>query len=411
MGEDVAATAPLAGVRVVDFTRHMAGPYATQTLADYGADVVKVEALPRGDGSRKTGTVYYGEESGLFLMWNRGKRSVALDLHSEACLPVVDRLVADADVVIENFRPGVADELGIGYDRLRELNPRLIYVSVSAFGRGELDPLPGTDPVVQAMSGVMSVTGERDGDPVLVGVPIADFTGAMVAVQGTLLALVARHATGLGQRVDVSMLYGLLSALTTRLASYWADGVDPVANGSAHSVVAPYEAYRTADGHAVAGVWGAGEAWVRMCTALGVTELVDDPRFATNEARVENREALNEILDPIFESATTQVWSERFAAERALFGPVYRFSEILEHPHVEASGLIQSVDHPIVGPAKQLGPIIGLSETPGAIRRPPPVLGEHTSEVLGEAGFTQAEIEALVDRGLAMQSKMETTVS
>jgi formyl-CoA transferase/CoA:oxalate CoA-transferase len=391
---------PLDGVRVIDFTRHMAGPYATVTLSDFGADVIKVESMPVGDPSRYAGTAFIGDEAMPFLIWNRGKRSVAVDLRSERGLEVARRLVATADVVVENYRPGVADAIGIGYDQLAAINPRLVYCSVSAFGAtGPLASLPGTDPVVQAMSGVMSVTGEADGGPVLVGVPIGDFTGAMLAVQGILLALVARERTGRGQKVDVSMLYGLLSALTTRLGSYWASGEDPLRYGNAHSTLVPFQAFPAADGQVLAGTWG-GDSWPKFCRALGHPELADDPRFASNLDRAERRAELTALLEGIFVTRTVAEWEERFGAERALFSPVLSFSQVLGHPHVRQAGIVQTALHSTLGEIPQIGPPIALSDTPPRITSAAPLLGEHTLEVLAELGLTADETDALVADGV-----------
>ena len=334
---------PLDGVRVLDLTRHMAGPYATQMLSDYGAEVIKVESVPHGDPSRRTGTAFSDDESGLFLIWNRGKRSFAVDMRKPEGLEAVKRLAGQVDVLIENYRPGVADKIGLGYDELAEVNPKLVYLSVSAFGStGPWVGDPGTDPVIQAMSGVMSVTGESDGGPLLVGVPIADFAGAMTAVQAVILALLARERTGRGQKVEISMLYALIAALTTRLASHWYGGELPARHGSEHSVVAPYQAFRTADGHAVAGVWGAGDAWPRFCEAIDRMDLVDREEFATNEARVANREELTELLQAIFEQRTTDEWRTRFQQAKALFGPILDIAEAVTQEQVTAGGFVTS---------------------------------------------------------------------
>ena len=394
-------TTPLEGIRVLDFTRQMAGPYATVFLSDYGADVIKVESVPNGDGSRTTGVSRVGDQSGLFLMWNRGKRSLALDMRSPEALAAVHRLAREVDIVIENYRPGVADDIGIGYDELSALNPGLIYVSVSAFGEGILGPYPGTDPVVEAMSGVMSVTGEPDGGPNLVGVPMADFTGAMIASQAVLLGLLARQKTGKGQKIDVSMLYGMLSSLTTRLATYWSTGEEQTRHGSAHSVVAPYQAFQTSDGYAVAGVWGAGDGWRLFCEAIDMPELAHDERYLTNEQRVAARKELTSMLKEVFLGRTTAEWQEAFNKHRALFGPVHTIGEALAHPHVVDAGLVQTVQHPTAGEIPQLGPVIFLRETPGRIAGPPPLLGQHTREVLEELGYDTAEIDDLVESGKA----------
>jgi crotonobetainyl-CoA:carnitine CoA-transferase CaiB-like acyl-CoA transferase len=394
---------PLDSIRVVDLTRHMAGPYATQMLSDYGADVIKVESIPFGDPSRRTGTSFVGDESGLFLIWNRGKRSFAVDMRSPAGLRAVQRLAATADVLIENYRPGVADRIGLGYDELSLENPRLVYVSLSAFGStGPWAGDPGTDPVVQAMSGVMSVTGESDGEPLLIGVPVADFTGAMVAAQAAMLGLFARERTGRGQRADVSMLHALMSSLTTRLASHWFSGETPGRHGNQHSVVAPYQAFKTADGHAVAGVWGAGEAWPRFCAAVGRPDLVDHPDFAENVDRVANREQLNAILKPIFAQRTTDEWRRRFQETKALFGPILSIPEAVEHEQALATGVVTSIDHDTLGTIPSIAPVIGLSETPGDIAAPPPVLGQHTAEILCELGYSREDVRQMAGDGIVL---------
>lgn len=393
-------TDALSGVTVLDFSRHMAAPYGTMLLGDFGADVIKVESVPHGDGTRRTGTAFIDGESGLFLQWNRNKRSVALDLRTEEGKKVIWQLIERSDVLVESYRPGVIDDMGFGYGAVSDVNPRLIYCSLSAFGsHGPLAQYPGTDPVVQAMSGVMSLTGERDGGPLLVGVPMADFTGAMTLVQAVLLGLLARERTGRGQHADIPMLAGLVFSLTTRLASYWADGNDPERHGSAHSVVAPYQVYKTSDGDVVAGAWQP-EAWPRFCAAIDRPDLIEDPRFSTNIDRVDKRDDLNSILDAIFSTKTTHEWEERFHAAKALFGEVCTISEILSHPQIEALGMVQSVEHPTLGSIPQLSPPIWLSDTPGAIQSAPPVYGQHTTEILQSIGYSAEEIANLSKRGV-----------
>jgi crotonobetainyl-CoA:carnitine CoA-transferase CaiB-like acyl-CoA transferase len=390
----------LEGLRVVDLTRHMAGPFATLVLSDHGADVVKVESLPDGDASRRSGSDYLGSEAALFLLWNRGKRSLAVDLRSPDGVEIVRDLAREADVLVENYRPGVADRIGLGYRELSALNERLVYCSVSAFGPWPaLASAPGTDPVVQATSGIMSVTGEPGTAGALVGVPVADFTGAMHAVQGVLLALLARERTGRGQLVQVPMLLGMLSMLSTRLGTLWASGRDPEPYGSAHSVHVPYQVFRTADGHVMAGAWG-GESWPRFCRAVERPDLIDDARFADGRLRNANRAELIGILEPIFAARDSADWERRFGEQGALFAPVLKLSQILAHPQVADAGFVQSVTHPRAGEVPQLAPPILLEDTPGAIGRPPPLLGEHTDEVLGDLGYAPERIARLRHDGV-----------
>jgi crotonobetainyl-CoA:carnitine CoA-transferase CaiB-like acyl-CoA transferase len=392
----------LDGLRVVDFSRILAGPYATMVLSDHGADVIKVEGAPTGDVARVSGTAFIDGESGLFLIWNRGKRSIALDLRRPESKPIIDTLIDSADVLVENFRPGVAEEIGIGFDSVSERNPGLIYCSISAFGpNGPLADRPGTDSLIQAMSGLMALTGEPNRKPVLAGIPVADVIGALFGVQGILLALESRRRTGVGQKVDVSLLAGMLAALNTPLASYWATGLDPQRAGASHPAVAPYQIYDTADGHAMLGAWTDAQ-WPPLCRVLGREDLVDDPLYATNQLRVANREALNAIFEPMIAVRTSSDWETTFAAEGVMFAPILPVSQILVHPQVEALGLVQSVEHPIVGTMPQIGPPIQMSKTPGAITTAPPLLGEHGIEVLRELNYSDTEIGQLIETGVLL---------
>lgn len=391
----------LDGIRVVDFTRQMSGPYASLVLGDFGADVVEVEQCPSGDPARRIGATFAGGESTMFLTWNRNKRSICLDLRRPEGLDLALALIDGADVVMENYRPGVAEAIGIGAEEVQQRNPRAVYCSINAFGStGPFAGRPGTDPVVQAMSGVMSVTGEPDGDPLLVGIPIADFTAAMSAVQAILLALFARERTGRGQRVEVPMLHALAFGLTTRVGAYFATGEDPARHGSQHSQVVPYQAFRTADGHVVAGTWG-DDGWRRFCEGIDWPELADDERFATNVQRVAHREELAQLLQERFEERTTAEWDARLGQMGVLAAPVNTFSELFAHPQAAALGLTVEVEHPTAGRQRQVAPAVRLEAAPGSVRRPAPLLGQHTREILGELGLAPAEIDRLVASGAA----------
>lgn len=389
------------GLRVLDLSRHLAGPYLAMMLADHGADVVKVESLA-GDPIRGIGTD--GDDDGpLFLGWNRGKRSIAIDVRDSRGLAAMQTMIKEADVLIENFRPGVADRLGIGFDDMSQLNPGLIYCSISGFGQsGPLAAQGATDPVGQAMSGVMSVTGPSDGPPMLVGVPVADVMAAMVGLQGVLLALVHRSSAGVGQHVDVSLLSALLATLTTRVATYWGTGEPQQRWGGAHSVVTPYEVFETSDGHIVAGIHS-NDQWSAFCEAIGRTDLALDDRFTTNSGRAAHREVLSEQLGAAFRAASTGAWEKPLVERGLLYAPVLTIEQVVQHPHVLANGLIGELTHPTQGPIKQVGSPIGLSLTPARMNVPPPLLGQHSVEVLRAAGIGQSEIDELVESGVVHQ--------
>lgn len=405
-GTGAAPPPALTGITVVDFTRQMSGPYASLVLGDFGADVIKIEQGPRGDPCRLIGNTFVGGESTMFLTWNRNKRSVCLDLRRPEGLEVAYRLIQQADVVMENYRPGVADTIGIGPDEVLRRNPRVVYCSVNAFGSaGPWALRPGTDPVVQAMSGVMSVTGERDGGPVLVGIPIADYSSAMLAVQGVLLGLMARERTGKGQTVEVPMLAAVAFGLTTRVGPYFATGEDPARFGSQHSQVVPYQAFRTKDGYAVSGTWGDND-WGKFCEALGWPELADDGRYDSNVKRVALRDELSPLLEARFVERTTAEWEERFSSRGVLFAPVNTFSDLFNHPQADALELTLDVEHPTAGTQRQVAPAVRLNDTPASVRRPSPLLGQHTREVLEQFGWSSDEVGHLLADGVVSETKV-----
>jgi crotonobetainyl-CoA:carnitine CoA-transferase CaiB-like acyl-CoA transferase len=388
---------------VLDFTRHLAGPYATTILGDFGADVVKIESVPHGDPARAIRSAGESADSDgqAFNVYNHGKRSIALDLRTPEAVELVMRMALTADVVIENYRPGVADSIGIGYEDLRSVNPRLVYCSVSAFGQeGPLSSQPATDPVIQAMSGVLWVTGHPD-DPVRVGVPIGDVMGAMSGVQGILMALLARERTGEGQWVDVSLLHALAFTHTTRLGELYGTGREPGGQGTSHSMVAPYEVFPTSDGPVIAGSW-TEDTWPRFCAAVGRPDLADDPRFATNLLRLANRPALRAVITEIMEKRTTAQWETEFYREKALFGPVLTISDMLAQEQMAARPAVVDVtrgDGRIVKVPDSTS-AVKLHGTPGAVVKPPPLLSEHAYEILADLGLSTEEVEDMGSRGV-----------
>jgi formyl-CoA transferase len=386
----------LDGLRVLELTQVMAGPFCAQVLADMGADVVKIEPPDGGDTTRRAlGFRMRGEDTAAFLAVNRNKRSLALDLKAERHRAIFHRLARDADVVLENFRPGVAARLGADWDTLRALNPRLVHASVSGFGQtGPYAMRPGYDLIAQGLAGVMSVTGEPGGEPVKCGIPIADLSAGLFCAVGILSALAARERTGRGQRVDTSLFEGALALSIWETAELWATGRVPQPLGSAHRLTAPYQALRTRDGHITVG-GNNQRLWERLCGALGREDLVDDPRFATNDARMEHRPALVAELESALEGSDTDHWVDALLEAGVPAGPIHDYRQVFDDPHTQAREMEVELEHPVEGTIRALGIPVKLSDTPGAIRRAAPLLGEHTEEVLRDAGFSAEEIAAL----------------
>ncbi len=392
---------PLDGVVVLEAAQIMAGPFCGLLLADMGADVIKVERPGTGDDTRRMGPAFIGGEAAAFLAINRNKRSVVLNLKGERGREAFRRLAARADVLLENYRPGTLEGLGLGYERLAALNPRLIYCSISAFGQtGPYSARGGFDLVAQGMSGIMSVTGEPGRPPVKVGVPITDLNAGMYGAYGILCAYIHRLKSGRGQRVDTSLLEGGIAYTFWESAQYWSTGEVPGPLGSAHRLSAPYQALRTRDGYVNIGA--ANQAtWEALCAALGRPGLVDDPRFKAPTDRREHYRELADLLETILAHETTAHWLDLFERGGVPAGPLYDLGQVYRDPHVLARGMLAEVEHPTAGRFPQIGIPVKLSETPGRIARPAPRLGEHTDEVLAWAGYAPAEVAALRAEGAA----------
>jgi crotonobetainyl-CoA:carnitine CoA-transferase CaiB-like acyl-CoA transferase len=391
---------PLDGVIVLDFTRVLSGPYCTMQLADLGARIIKVEHPGRGDDTRAWGPPFVNGESAYFLSINRNKESLTLDLKHHASAGIVDALLRRADVLVENFRPGTMDRLGLGYDQVSAKHPRLVYCSISGFGdSGPRTREAGYDAVLQAEGGLMSVTGPDDGPPYRLGLAIADLGSALFATQGILAALLARERTGRGQRVDIAMLDSVAALLTYQAGIYFATGAAPMRMGNRHPSIAPYDTYRAADGDLVLAV-GNDDQFRRLCTVLGRPDLASDPRFTTNAGRVEHYESLKPALDFSIGARTVQDLTSALRASGVPGGSVRTVAETLADPQIAARDMVATLQHPAAGAVRVMGTPVKLSETLAEMRTAPPMLGQHTDAILKQdAGLSDAEIRRLRDAG------------
>ena len=396
----------LAGLKVVDLSHIMAGPACTLMLADMGAEVIKVEKSAGGDDSRRMAPPLIGDEAAAFLMMNRNKRGIALDLRTEGGKQVLRRLLAKADVVVENYRRGTLAKLGFDYESLRRDNPGLIYCAISGFGRsGPYAHRGGFDLIAQAMSGIMSITGSSPEDPpVKCGPPLTDITAGLLATIGILAALRKREETGWGQMVETSLLEAGIIQTYWQSAMTFATGVAPGPLGSAHPLTAPYQAFPTSDGWIVVG--GANQSnWLRLVEVLEAPELAKDPRFLDNEQRMAHRKELEEELNRRFRTRSCSDWLACLEKAGLPAGPVYDIKQMHEDPQVLAREMVVEVEHTKLGPVKTLGLPIKFSDTPGGPRRGAPLLGEHTHEILREHGFSAQEIEALIEAGAVLAAE------
>ncbi|MGB5213189.1 MAG: CoA transferase [Anderseniella sp.] len=392
-------TGPLKGMKVIEMAHIMAGPVTGLMLADMGADVIKVER-PNGDDTRRFLPPDIEGESAAFMMMNRNKRGIRLDLKTKAGKAALIRLIEQADCLIENYRHDTMAKLGLGYDELKKINPGLIYCEISGFGRtGPYRERGGFDLIAQGMSGLMSITGEAPGrPPVKVGAPVSDITAGILGAMGCAAAYAHKLKTGEGQRVDTSLFEAGITHTYWQSAICFATGIAPGPMGSAHPLNAPYEAFRTADGWLNLGAANQTN-WERMLKVINAEQLAEDPRFASNRTRMENRADLAAALAPYFKPQTTQHWLEALEAAGVPAGPVLSIDEMHADPQTIARDMVPEVEHPVAGTVKTIGAPVKFHGTPAGVKRPAPLLGQHTEEVLAEAGFSADEIRAVIDAG------------
>ncbi len=401
--ETIPAALPLTGIRVIDLTRVMTGPYCTMMLGDLGADVVKVEMPGRGDDTRLWGPPFVAGESTYFMSVNRNKRSVALDLKSDGGKAALWKLLDGADVLVENFSPGTLARLGFGDVAVRERVPRLVYASISGFGQmGPDHDRVAYDLIVQGMSGMMSITGHPGGLPTRLGVPIADIGAGMFAAYAIASALLRREKTGEGCRIDTSMLGGQVALLTYQAANYFHTGNNPPMLGNGHPNIAPYDTFACADGHVNVSV-GNDAMWLRFCDAIGRPELKDHETFRTNAGRVTNKPDLYATLQPTLDTLTRAELLRRLDEASVPSGPIQTLGDVLEDPQVLSQSLLLEIEHPAAGPMKATGGPYHFDGEAVSARRPAPLLGEQTREILAEAGFSEEEIAGMIASGAAAE--------
>jgi len=395
----------LSGMVVLDLTQIMAGPFCTMVLADMGADVIKVERPNGGDDQRRMGPPFIKDWSAGFLALNRNKRSLAVDLRNEAGQAMFKRLVEGVDAVVENFRPGVMDRLGLGYETLASIKPSLVYCSVSGYGNtGPAALKGGFDLVAQGVSGLMSITGHPGMPPAKVGVPITDISAGLLAANGILCAYIHALKTGQGQQVDTSLMEAGIAYTVWESSVYFADGEIPGPLGSAHRVSAPYQALRTSDGYLNIGA-ATQPTWEQLCRAIGLEALIDDPRFKLPGDRKAREDELAALLEETFTADTTASWLNMLEEAGVVAGPIYNMDQVYKDPQVLARKMLVDLEDPDLGTIHNIGIPVKLSATPGQIRTRAPMLGEHSSEVLLERGFSQAEVDELVAADVVVENQ------
>jgi len=392
----------LSGIRVLDFTQVMAGPFCSMLLGDLGADVIKIEP-PEGDTTRRMGK-RQGKDSPSFWAVNRNKRGIVLNLKDSRGPEIVRALAARADILVENYRPGVMDAFGLGYNDLRAINPRLIYTSISGFGAtGPYAHKGGFDLVAQGMSGIMSITGEVGMPPVKCGIPVTDLGAGLLALQAILAAYIHRLQTGEGQYIDTSLFEAGVALSVWESTQYFSTDEIPEPMGSAHRMSAPYQAIQCADGYITLGAANQ-RTWERFAHAIGLPELINRPEYAEDRLRVQNRHQLAQEIEVVTATKPRSYWLNLLEEVGVPCGPIQNYAEVFADPQAQAREMVQEMDHPAGGRIRVLGPAVKLSETPARLSRPAPLYGEHSAEILREVGYTDGDIKGLAEAGVVILS-------
>jgi len=391
---------PLSGLKVIDLSRFIAGPYCTMKLGDMGAEVIKVETPGKGDDSRELGPPFLEGESAYYLSFNRNKKSITLNMREEQAKEILQQLIADADIFVENFRIGVTEKMGLTYEDVRKIKEDIIYCSITGYGHNSpYREKPSFDVMVQGEAGLMSITGFPDGPPQRLGVAIADILGGFHAVEGILLALLVKNKTGKGQFIDVSLMDSIIAILTYQAGNYLATGKTPQRVGNRHPMITPYESFETADGYVIFAV-GNQRLWESFVKALGREELNSDSRFADMQSRNQNPVELKAIIEGITRQQKTEKWVAVMEEAGVPCGRIRTIDQVLTDPHVAVREMVVEKEHPLAGPIKLIGVPTKLSLTPGDVTLPPPTLGQHTEEILTTLGYSKNDITEMQEKGI-----------